>query len=135
KTAEGGMWGFKTVGSDLAILSLPELSVDTSIADKYKGEAAFCSALLEDKGYTYIYGTVSGYLSKRVRIARAAGGDLRTDWEFWIGTCWQTSPSDYTMPDLDASDQFSVFKAGDTYYLFTQEFLLGTRLFLYEGDS
>ncbi|GGC31435.1 hypothetical protein GCM10011386_24360 [Parapedobacter defluvii] len=135
KTEEGGMWGFKTVGSDLAIFSLPELSLDTIIADKYKGEATFGSCLLEDGDYTYIYGTVSGYLSKRVSIARAPQGDLTADWEFWNGTGWQSSPSDYTMPDLDASDQFSVFKVGDTYYLFTQEILFGTRLFLYEGDS
>jgi hypothetical protein len=52
------------------------------------------AALLEEGGYTYIYGTedVSG-TEKYLQIVRATAGNLFGAWEFYAETGWSSDPT------------------------------------------
>jgi hypothetical protein len=135
KTGAGG-FDFKSVATDLAILSIPDLKLESLTESKYpKDDITFGSTLYEAAdGYTYIYGISNAPLEKRVHIARAPEGDLTKPWEFWNGTTWAGTPSDYVI-FKSASDQFSIIKEGDKYYLITQQIIFGNKIFIYESAA
>lgn len=135
KTGNGG-FDFKSVATDLAVLSLPDLQLESLTANKYpKDDITFGSTVYEDAdGYTYIYGISNAPLEKRVHVARAPDGDLTKAWEYWNGTAWTATPANHVI-FKSASDQFSIFKDGNKYYLVTQEIIFGNKIFIYESAS
>lgn len=135
KTGSGG-FDFKNVSTDLAILSLPDLKLESLTPNKYPaGDITFGSTVYEDAdGFTYIYGISNAPLEKRVHIARAPEGDLTKAWQYWNGTTWTDTLSNYVIYK-SASDQFSVFKDGSKYYLVTQEILFGSKIFIAESNA
>ena len=70
---------------------------------------------------------------KYAHVARAPGGDLRAIWEFYNGSEWVSEPSTYRIHD-GVSDQFSVFKKNDKYYLLTHQIIFGKEIQLFESD-
>lgn len=130
-----GSWDFKNVSIDIAIWNPTTASIEKIITNKYQGPWGYGGALCEaTDGYTYLYGLIHGKLTTNVVVARAAKGDLTTSWQYWNGKQWTHQPSAYSIYK-DASDQFSVFRFGTKYYLFTQEIIFGRRLFLSESTS
>jgi hypothetical protein len=88
---------------------------------------------MEDTDYTYIYGITTVGYNKYAHVARAPGGDLRAVWEFYNGSEWVSEPSTYRIHD-GVSDQFSVFKKNDKYYLLTHQIIFGKEIQLFESD-
>ncbi|RIV23438.1 DUF5005 domain-containing protein [Fibrisoma montanum] len=130
-----GSWDFKNASIDLAICSPTTGAIEKLIPNKYQGEWGYGGALCEAAdGYTYLYGVVHGTLTTSVVVARAPKGDLTAAWTYWNGSKWGSSPNRYAVYK-DASDQFSVFRSGSKYYLFTQEIIFGRRLYLSESTS
>lgn len=130
----GGLWDFGYRGFDLAVFSLPglkQLSVSNKIDDP---EISYGSCLLEEANYIYIYGISTDRLQKKAHVARARGGDLSGEWEFYNGAEWTRAISKFAIQD-GVSDQFSVFKDGGKYYLLTHEIIFGEEIFLYEADT
>ncbi|GAB3320113.1 hypothetical protein GCM10027299_13440 [Larkinella ripae] len=129
-----GSWDFKNASVDIAICSSTG-AIEKIIANKYLGELGYGGALCEAAdGYTYLYGIKHGTLTTDVVVARAPKGDLTAVWQYWNGSQWGSQPSPFSIYK-DASDQFSVFRNGSKYYLFTQEIIFGRRLFLSESSS
>ncbi|MRS60028.1 DUF5005 domain-containing protein [Larkinella terrae] len=130
-----GSWDFKNASIDIAICSPKTGAIEKMIANKYQGKWGYGGALCEAAdGYTYLYGVIHGNLTTDVVVARAPKGDLTATWQYWNGRQWGRQPDDYSIYK-DASDQFSVFRYGAKYYLFTQEIVFGRRLFLSESNS
>lgn len=128
------MWSFAYVGFDLAILSLPDLELKEIIPLPLDASKSYGAAIMEDQGYTYLYGISNAPFQKRAHVARVQGGDLRSVWEYYNGSGWQSEPSEYIIAN-GVSDQFSVFKDGGKYYLVTQEIIFGDQIFISESDT
>lgn len=132
-TGTGGMWDFQYVGIDRAVFSLPDMQLISLEEVLPTGDISFGAAVMEDNDYIYIYG-ISFVSIKRLHVARAPLGDLSAKWEFYNGQTWVENPSSYAML-AGVSDQLSVFKEDDKYYLMTQQTFFGKKLLLYEADS
>jgi len=128
-----GMWGFAYKQVDLAIFSLPDLTLKSLTMKIPSPEISYGSTLMEDIDYTYIYGITTVGYNKYAHVARAPGGDLRAIWEFYNGSEWVSEPSTYRIHD-GVSDQFSVFKKNDKYYLLTHQIIFGKEIQLFESD-
>ncbi|NND31406.1 MAG: DUF5005 domain-containing protein [Saprospiraceae bacterium] len=130
----GEAWDFAYRSFDLAILD-PETFVieylETVIASP---DVSYGSCLLEDEDFTYIYGIWSSRRSKTVHIARVEGKNLQEPWSFYNGSSWIDRPSDHAIAK-NVSDQFSVIKDGNLYYLITHETIFGSRIFIAESIS
>ncbi len=133
-SGEQGMWDFHYLGFDLAVLDASDFSVK-SVENKISDpRISYGSCILEDDQYTYIYGISSLPLQKRAHLARVAGTDLRNEWWFFDGVSWQESPSNFVIAN-GVSDQFSVIKDGNIYYLITHEIIFGDKIFIAESAS
>jgi hypothetical protein len=132
KTGEG-MWGFASESIDLVIFSLPGLQADTLINKIADGTVSFGSAILNEKdGYTYLYGRSENGRETLLHVARVAFGDLTQNWQYWNGKNWQEKYADFAIHQ-NVSSMFSVWENEGKYYLFTQESMLGRKIFLFES--
>src|SRR5207302_2796791 len=80
----------------------------------------FGAALLEESGYTYIYGTedVSG-TEKYLHIARTTSGNLLGAWEFYTGTGWSSDPASSARLLRGVGNGFGVAKVGNRFVILT----------------
>ena len=134
RSGTGGMWDFHLESIDLAIISLADLSVSSVEVKIPSDEIYWGACVMEDVDYTYIYGVEDEGAEKFAHVARAAGGDLTNDWEFFNGTSWQVEPTTHRIQS-GVSNQFSVFKRDNTYYLLTQRIVFGSEILLFESSN
>ncbi len=131
----GGMWDFDYASVDIATFLLPDftlLSVERKVTDP---PVNYGACLLEDGGFTYIYGMEKIGFQKFLHVARVPGHDLNGEWEYFTGTNWTTDPAASARVFANVSDQFSVFKHDNHYYLLTQHHILGGEIYIYDSDS
>ena len=135
KSTGGGAWDFAYASVDVATFHLPDLtliSIERKVTDPPTNYGA---CVLEDGGYTYLYGSEKVGLSKFMHVARVQGRDLNGTWEYFTGTDWTTDPAASARVFAHVSDQFSVFKKDSRYYLLTQHHILGGEIFIYDSDN
>jgi hypothetical protein len=135
KSTGGGAWDFAYASVDVATFHLPEftlLSLKRKVTDPATNYGA---CVLEDGGYTYLYGSEKVGLSKFMHVARVPGHDLNGAWEYFTGTNWTSDPAASARVFANVSDQFSVFKNQNRYYLLTQHHILGGEIFLFDSDN
>jgi hypothetical protein len=130
----GDAWDFAYRGFDLAIVSPATFEIESLQSKIASPDISYGSCLLEDGQYTYIYGIFSSSRSKTVHLARAENGNLLNAWTFYDGSGWTTEPSDFIVA-RNVSDQFSVIKEGDVYYLITHETIFGKRIFIAQSSK
>lgn len=133
-TEVSGIWSFRYTGFDLAVLDLQDYSLQKIIPKVTDPDISYGSCILEDGQYTYLYGISTRPFRKRAHIARVESGDLTRNWTFYDGTSWVVEPSDFVIQQ-GVSDQFSVLKDGNKYYLVTHEIIFGKRIFIAESDA
>jgi hypothetical protein len=115
-----GLWDFSYAGTYVARYSLPGVSLQ-SIAPVAASDAIMWGVwVLDDGGYTYIYGIEDRGWDKYVHVARVSAGDISGQWSYYTGTTWSTDPSSSARLLNGASNQFSVVKVGGMYQLITQ---------------
>ena len=132
--SSNGIWSFAYNAFDLAVFSLPDLRLKF-IEERFPNpDISYGATLMEDGGYTYIYGISQIGFQKFAHVARVEGGDLKMPWTYYNGTDWQDEPSKYIIAK-DVIDQFAVFKEGNIYYLVTQETGLKDRIFIRNSNS
>ena len=134
RTGVGGMWDFQLESTDLVIISPGDFTIDTQLVRVDDNSIFWGAAVMEDEGYTYIYGLEDVNPEKYMHIARVAGGNLMEPWEFYDGSNWISEPSGHRVRG-GMSNQFAVFMDNGRYYLLTQESIFGTRIFLYESNT
>ncbi len=135
KSTGGGAWDFAYASVDVATFHLPDLtliSIERKVTDPPTNYGA---CVLEDGGYTYLYGSEKVGLSKFMHVARVQGRDLNGTWEYFTGTDWTTDPAASARVFAHVSDQFSVFKKDSRYYLLTQHHILGGEINIYDSDN
>ncbi len=76
--------------------------------------------VLDDGGYTYIYGIEDRGWDKYVHVARVPAGDVTGQWQYYTGSTWSTDPAGSARLMDGVSNQFSVVKMGSGYQLITQ---------------
>jgi len=120
-----GAFDFQWVGTAIASFFLPDLTLENVVPTHDENNVMYGAALLEEGGYTYIYGTedVSG-TEKYLHIARAASGDLLGTWEFFTGTGWSPDPTASARLLKGVGNGFSVVKVGTRFALFTMDSLI-----------
>jgi hypothetical protein len=134
-TGSGGAWDFAYASVDVATFLLPSfslLSLERKVTDPATNYGA---CLLEDGGYTYMYGSEKVGFSKFLHVARVKGHDLNGAWEYFTGTAWTTDPNGSARVFANVSDQFSVFKDGEQFFLLTQHHIFGGEIYLYDSDN
>ncbi len=138
-TGQGGVWSFEHIGTDMAVFSLP----DITLIDQYEvvrtKDYLFGVHTLEEDDFIYIYGTRRVFGLQAV-VARMHKSDPATI-EHWNGSDWTPNfaGNAYMMRSngqaLGVSNMFSVFKYKGKYRLLTQEDFLGSKIYLYSGDT
>lgn len=134
-TGSGGIWDFAYASVDVATFRLPDfqlLSIERKVSDPTVNYGA---CILEDGGYTYLYGAEKSGLSKFMHVARVKGRDLNSAWEYFDGVNWTTNPAASARLFAHVSEEFAVFKSQQRYYLLTQHHILGGEIYLYDADN
>jgi hypothetical protein len=133
-----GIFDFQWIGNAIASFVLPDLTLENVVATHGENNVMYGAALLEDGGYTYIYGTedVSG-TEKYLHIARAAAGSLLGTWEFYTGSGWSSDPTASARLLKGVGNGFGVTKLGNRYLLFTMNTLVAfsDQLVMYSANS
>lgn len=135
-TGEGGAFGFKVLGVDIAIMSLPDLKLDRIITFVRGNKINWSSAFMEDDGYIYIYGAESSGFTKWMHVARTTKENLLGDVRYYNNTAgWVKDSSNSSRIRPGVSENYSVFKSNSKYYLITQTILLGQQIYIYDAPS
>ena len=134
----GGIFDFEWVGNAIASFVLPDLTLESVAPTHGEGDVMYGAALLEEGGYTYIYGTedVSG-TEKYLHIARATAGNLFGAWEFYTGTGWSPDPNATARLLKGVGNGFGMVKSGKRFLLFTMDSLIAfsDELVLYSSTN
>lgn len=135
-TGEGGAFGFKLTGVDVAILNYPDLSIREirpfSTGDKINWGG---SAWEGDDGYIYLYGVESTQYNKFARVARTPKNKPLSTVSYFNGSAWVSQPEKNGRLQGGLSESFSFFSHAGKYYLLSQENLLGPNIYLYDAAS
>jgi hypothetical protein len=115
-----GLWDFSYAGTYLARYSLPGISLQSVAAVPASDSIMWGVWVLDDGGYTYIYGIEDRGWDKYVHVARVSAGDISGQWSYYTGSSWSSDPATSARLLNGASNQFSVVKVGGMYQLITQ---------------
>lgn len=131
-----GMWGFEYAAIDVLKYTLPDLQLTSRTRVMHDPIINFGTCLLADGAHTYIYGAEKSGLNKYFHVARIeAGASLSADWQFYDGRQWVDDHTKSRRQGPDVSEQYSVFKYQDQYYLLTQHHVLGDEIYLYQSNE
>ncbi|MEO8713033.1 MAG: DUF5005 domain-containing protein [Parafilimonas sp.] len=134
-TGDGGAFGFELTGNTVGILSYPALEL-LSVKDISKNpKIDWSSATYEEGDYVYIYGAESTKYNKFMHVLRTSRSDPFKVVEYYNGTGWVKDPAQSTRLLGGLSEQYSVFKYQDKYYLLSQTNLLGAEIYLWDAAS
>ncbi len=123
-TGEGGLFGFNVIGNDVGVLSLPDLTLKRIFPFIREDFIDWSSATLEDGEYVYIYGAESTEYNKYMHVCRTLRDDPFNRVEYYDGNSWVTKKTTSGRLQGGVSEQYSVFKYGNKYYLLSQEGIL-----------
>jgi len=125
-TGEGGMWGFagvdtgyvaKMPADDLPAISYSILPRTDSIN--------FGVSVIEEDGYTIIYGIRDNGFGNDLFVARFKKGNLYSNWEYFDGEEWSSDIKDIKKIHSEFTASFYILKIKNTYVLITTEFSVG----------
>lgn len=138
-TGEGGLFGFETVGNAVSVLSLPDLALEKTIVINKNPKVDWSSSTYEEGDYVYIYGAESTDklpYTKYMHVSRTSRSHPLQDIEFYTGTGWSYDSSKSARILSGVSQQYSVFKEQNKYYLLSQEgIFLSPTIYLWNAAS
>ena len=130
----GGAWDFYRTSIDLLKMNPETLEIYKNQRVLEPPEITFGSAILEDTNYTYLYGVKAIGFNKHLHVSRT-DETLNQKWEYFNGENWTIDINESISIFHNVSEQFSVFKDNDIYYLLTQDYALGAKIKLYKSNS
>ena len=135
-TGQGGLFGFELTGNSVGVLNYPDLSIQ-KVATFSKGDFIdWSSCAFEDGNYVYIYGAESGKYTKFMHASRTSRKNPFKAMEYYDGANWVTDSSKSARLQSGVSEQYSVFKYQNKYYLLSQEgILLSPDIYLWDAAS
>src|SRR6266508_3691362 len=111
-----GPLAYQQTGTWLATFSLPGITLD-SLTDLHIGKTvAWGAEILEDGGYSYVYGIEGAGSLKFLHIARARSGAISGGWEYWTGSGWSTNEAE-SVRVMSGADGLGVEKIGGSYVM------------------
>ncbi len=127
--------GLDFASVDLAIYSLPGMTLQKVIKNKYMGGVNFDSNIYDDAdGYTYIYGNTSASFSYKLQVARVPNHDLTANWQYLTKNGWADN-YDGNFVLQDSQTLPNIVKSGSKYYLVSQGWGYGHEIFIWESPS
>jgi Domain of unknown function (DUF5005)/Domain of unknown function (DUF4185) len=133
-TGGGGAWDFFRTSIDLLTLDPETLVIEDQKRLFVDPTISWGAAVMEDDDFTYVYGVESDDTGKRLFVART-NAILTAAWEYYSGTEWSPDPATANPVFEGVSEQFSIFKDGDTYYFLTQNNFFGKEIYLYTASA
>jgi hypothetical protein len=127
--------------TDVAVFTLPDMTLKEIMRDKYVGELAWDASLFKaSDGYTYMYASENaGICGSKTYVARVANNDLANAWEYYTTDGWvTTAPEDHSKYVWVAQDnvtQPNVFEEDGKFYLVSQASCFGLDINIYESDQ
>jgi hypothetical protein len=121
KRTGAGAWDWVWSGTDIGSFSLPEIHLGSVVAAPTGGAVMYGSGVLEDRKYTYIYGTEDLKAGKFAHVARSTRGDLLGKWEFFTGAGWSDDPAASARILEGVANQYSVVRLWKRYVLITMD--------------
>ncbi|MBB3727409.1 phospholipase A2 [Nonomuraea dietziae] len=121
KTEDNPPLGFARQGTALATFTLPDLTLSSVRMLPVNADMGWGSALLEEGGFSYIYGSEYAEGAKFAHVARAPAGELGGPWQYWTGSGWSDRESDSARLHSGVGEGMSVSKIGSQYVMVTQE--------------
>jgi hypothetical protein len=122
RQATPGQFGFELTGTALANLDRTTLRPRMETRPLDLGDRiAWGSAMLDDGGYTYIYGSeFAPTIDQRyLHTARVCRGFLSSPWEFFDGETWSRDPDESAPMLSGVGTAFGVQRIGHKYVLVT----------------
>ncbi len=111
-------WDFEWRGTDIATLSLPNLTLE-ALTHASGTVVAYGVAVVERGTYTYVYGVEDEPFVNYLHLARAPRGNLLGPWEFRTPSGWSAEPTDSVRLLEDVGNGLSVTPVGDRLILIT----------------
>ncbi|MBF8186229.1 hypothetical protein ITP53_10815 [Nonomuraea sp. K274] len=138
QAAGEGHFGFEWIGTDLAVLSLPDLKVERVVPTYDSADITWGVELLPVDGYIYIYGVrqlkeFPG--TKEALVARAGEGELDGTWEFYTGDGWSSNEHDATAIAGDVGSSYGVSEVNEQYVMVTTDSFLGSAIYTLTASS
>ena len=131
-----GIFGFETVGNTVATLRYPDFKVQNRFTFSDTNTVNWSSATLEDSGYIYIYGVESTDKNKFMHVCRTAASNPFKHVEYYDGINWVRRAKKSAKLAKDLSEQYSVFKYQNKYYLLSQQSkFLSPDIYLWDAAS
>jgi len=148
---EGGMWGMRGVGVDVAVFTLPDLKLKEIVKNRHKtvhvegGSLGYAGQVFkDDDGTVYVYSSAGlpGICATNTVIARVKNGDLTAQWEFYnaatklwsTDTSWQNNVDNWEKAGFENLPMF-VFKDGGKYYAFGLPPCFGREIYIYDAAT
>jgi alpha-glucosidase (family GH31 glycosyl hydrolase) len=134
-TGEGGLFGFKTIGNAVGVLSLPDCKLIKTVEFSHNVTIDWSSGTYEEGKYVYIYGAESVGVSKFMHVCRTLRSDPFKKTEYYNGSEWVTDSAQSARIKDDIGQQYTFFKSGSKYYLLSAASFLGPDIYLWDAAS
>jgi hypothetical protein len=132
---DGGLFGFDVIGNSVGILSLPDCKLLKIVDISHNPKVDWSSGTYEEGDYVYIYGAESTKYNKFMHVARTNRKNPFRKMEYYNGSAWVSDSAQSARMQSGLSEQYSVFKYQNKYYLLSQANLLGADIYLWDAAS
>jgi hypothetical protein len=112
-------YSYLLVNTVIAAFSLPDLSLESVTPVPDGSTIKWGVSMMNDGGYTYIYGAGFPDGLTYMYVARAPEDDLLGPWQYFNGSTWSDDVSDAAPLTNVVKDPYSVGKIDGVYVLFT----------------
>lgn len=117
-----GLWDWQWTGTDLALIGLPALHLETIRPLPFANGVRYGAAILEHQSSIYIYGVAEAAGRKQLHVARATTESLADgSWLFFDGDQWSTDPERSAPVLTGVGSQFSLMPYRQAYALITMD--------------
>ena len=135
-TGDGGSFGFKVVGVDMATLNYPDLSIQSIVPFSTGDKINWAGDAWEgNDGYVYLFGAESTQYNKFIHVARTSKTNPVADVTHWNGSAWVKDVTTSVRVQGGVSEGFSFFKYQGKYYLLSQGNLLSPDIYIWDAAS
>jgi hypothetical protein len=117
-----GVLDLRRTGTSLVTLTLPRLTMwETRPLPSLGSTIAWGQSMLDDGGFTYIYGSEQTADFNFVHLARVPAGGLPGSWQYWDGTGWSPEEARSARLASGVGTSFSVDRVQGRYVLISME--------------
>jgi hypothetical protein len=116
-----GVLDVQRTSTSLVSLALPHLTVAGTKPLPLTRGIAWGQSIVDDGGFSYVYGSERTDDFQFAHLARAPAGKLDGPWEFWDGTTWSPEEARSARLASGVGTSFSVDRIGDQWVLISME--------------